>query len=130
MFDIKKTDTVIEFLRRWLDPVFIYFADHIMTENIFDIGYYSEAITDEYNICLLENKISEILGVEVEINNLKECDMQFAGEIISDGSVVYCKSDFEKNRFLNGIAREFELMRINRAMLLNRIQECESIYEQ
>lgn len=130
MFDQKKIDAVVEFLRQQLDPVFIYFADHTYTENIFDVAYYSEVVTDEYTTCLLENKLSEMLGVEVELNNLRECDMQFAGEIISDGDVVYCKSDLEKSRFLNSIAREFESMRINRAMLINRIKECESIYEQ
>ena len=130
MLQQKNRDAVIEFLRQQLDPVFIYFADHTVTENIFDIAYYSEVVTDEYTTCLLENKISELLGVEVELNNLRECDMQFAGEIISDGSVVYCKSELEKSRFLNGLAREFESMRISRAMLINRLNECESMYEQ
>ena len=130
MLERKNRDAVIEFLRQQLDPVFIYFADHTVTENIFDIAYYSEVVIDEYTTCLLENKISELLGVEVELNNLRECDMQFAGEIISDGNVVYCKSELEKSRFLNSLAREFESMRISRAMLINRLNECESMYEQ
>ena len=130
MFERKKTDAVVAFLRQQLDPVFIYFADHIATENIFDVAYYSENETDAYTVCLIENKISEILGVEVELNNLRECDMQFAGDIVSEGDLVYCKSEFEKSRFINGLAKEFELMRINRAMLINRIKECESIYIQ
>lgn len=62
MFEQKKTDAVVEFLRQQLDPVFIYFADHTYTENIFDVAYYSEVVTDEYTTCLLENKLSEMLG--------------------------------------------------------------------
>lgn len=130
MFERKKADAVIEFIRQQLDPAFIYFADHIITENIFDVAYYSEGEIDEYTLCLLENKISEMLGVEVELNNLRECDIQFVGDILSDGDVVYCKSELEKNRFLNGVAREFESMRLGRAILINRIKECDTIYEQ
>lgn len=124
------TKKAIEFITEKLNPVFIYFADHIASENIFDIAYYSEDTVDEYTSCLFENILSEMLGMPVELNNLKECDTEFAGEILSDGETVYCKSELEKNRYLNRIANEFEIIRINRAMLINRIKECDSIYEQ
>ena len=128
--DSEKTNAAIEKLKSKFNPFFIYFADHLMSENIFDIAYYSEEITDEYSICLIENEISEVLGVPVEINNLKECNIEFAGELITDGEVVYCKNEIEKRRYLNYIAHEFESIRIKRALLINRMHECESIYEQ
>lgn len=129
-FNKQKSDAAIDKLKIKLNPVFIYFADHLMSENIFDIAYYSEEITDEYTICLIENELSEILGVPVELNNLKECNVEFVGELIADGEVVYCKNELEKRRYLNYIAHEFESIRIKRALLINRMQECESIYEQ
>ncbi len=129
-FNQQKTDAAIDKLKIKLNPVFIYFADHLLSENIFDIAYYSEEITDEYTICLIENEISEMLGVPVEINNLKECNIEFAGELIADGEVVYCKNELEKRRYLNYIAHEFESIRIKRALLINRMHECDSIYEQ
>lgn len=130
MITKEQTKKAIEFITEKLNPVFIYFADHIASENIFDIAYYSEDTVDEYTSCLFENVLSEMLGIPVELNNLKECDTEFAGEILSDGETVYCKSELEKNRYLNRIANEFEIIRINRAMLINRIKECDSIYEQ
>lgn len=129
-FSTEKSNKVIDILKLKFEPVFIYFADHIASENIFDIAYFSEEITDEYTVCLVENEIAEILGVPVEINNLKECNVEFAGELIADGEVVYCKNELEKRRFLNYIAHEFETIKIKRALLINRMNECESIYEQ
>lgn len=130
MITKEQSNRAIDFVVDKINPVFIYFADHIVSENIFDIAYYSENITDEYTICLFENELTQILGVPVELNNLKECDIEFVGEILSDGETVYCKSELEKSRFLSRVAHEFETIRINRAMLINRIKECESIYEQ
>ncbi len=130
MITTEQSNKAVDFITEKINPVFIYFADHMMSENIFDVAYYSEQSIDEYTVCLFENELSSILGVPVELNNLNECDTEFAGEIISDGETVYCKSELEKTRFLNRIAREFESIRVNRAMLINRIKECDSIYEQ
>ncbi len=120
----------IEFITDKINPVFIYFADHMISENIFDVAYYSEELLDEYTVCLYENALTEILGVPVELNNLNECDTEFAGEILQDGENVYCRSELERSRYLARISHEFDAIRMNRAMLINRIQECDSIYEQ
>ncbi len=125
-----KKDEAIDFLIEKINPVFIYFADHMVSENIFDVAYYCDETIDEYSICLYENELTKILGLPVELNNLKECDTDFAVEIISDGETVYCKSELEKNRYLACLSHELESIRVNRAMLINRIQECDSIYEQ
>ncbi|MBE7026206.1 MAG: hypothetical protein E7410_01365 [Ruminococcaceae bacterium] len=130
MITTEQSNKAVDFITEKINPVFIYFADHMMSENIFDVAYYSEQSIDEYTVCLFENELSNILGVPVELNNLNECDTEFVGEILSDGETVYCKSELEKTRFLNRIAREFESIRINRAMLINRMKECDSIYEQ
>lgn len=130
MFDRKKSEAAVDFLAEKFNPLFIYFADHLMSENIFDIAYYSEEIADEYTICLMEDELSSMLGVPVEINNLKECDTEFAGSILSDGETVYCISEIERSRYLTRIAHEFEKIRIDRAILINRMNECASIYEQ
>lgn len=130
MITTEQSNKAVDFITEKINPVFIYFADHMMSENIFDVAYYSEESIDEYTVCLFENELSSILGVPVELNNLNECDTEFAGEILADGETVYCKSELEKTRFLNRIAREFESIRVNRAMLINRMKECDSIYEQ
>ncbi len=130
MITDKQTENAIEFIVEKLNPMFIYFADHMASENIFDIAYYSENSVDDYTERLYEDMLSEILKKPVELNNLKECDTEFAGDILSDGENVYCKSEAEKSRYLSRMAHELEKIRIDRAILINRMKECESIYEQ
>lgn len=128
--DDEKFDKAIDLLKEELNPTFIFFADHMLDAKVFDIAYYSDHSVSEWDTYRIENEISELFQKPVEINNLTECNTDFVAELLSDGRAVYCRDEFEKKCYLNEIRRELEFNRARRAVLINRLAECESVYEQ
>lgn len=111
------------------NAVFAFFADHRDNEGVYDVSFYSENSLDDYELRVIEGEISGILGFATEVNNLKECDCLFVGEILAGAQVIYCNNEMEKNRFLASVAHDVELMRIKREIMLTRIKESGVAYE-
>ena len=120
---------IIELLVCRADAIFAFFADHRESEGVYDVSFYSSREIYEYETRALENEIEKLLGGATELNNLKECDCLFIGEILSEAQVNHCSNEYEKNKFLASVAHEAELMRLKREIVLTRIRECGVAYE-
>ncbi len=122
-------ERVSDILIKRTGAVFAFFADHRESEGVFDVSFYSDKQLDEYEIRVIEDEIEKILGGATEINNLKECDCVFIGEILSGAQIIHCSNEKEKNRFLASVAHDAEIMRIKREIILSRIKESGVAYE-
>lgn len=120
---------VADMLVKEAGAVFVFAADHIKEEGVFDVIYYSQNSLDDYNLRLLEYKIETFIGKETELNNLKDCDTVFVAELLRDAQLIYCGDEREKNRFLASAAQKAELMHLQREVMITRIRECGVAYE-
>ena len=120
---------ISDILIKRTDAVFAFFADHRDSEGIYDVSFYSEKTLDEYELRVIEAEIESVLGFATEVNNLKECDCVFIGEILAGAQIIHCSNEKEKNRFLATVAHDTELMRIKREIMLTRIKESGVAYE-
>lgn len=120
---------VADMLAKEAEAVFVFVADHVKEEGIFDVVYYSEKVLDDYETRVLEQKIEMFTGIATELNNLKECDCVFTAELLNGAELIYCADEREKNRFLASAAHKAELMHIQREIMLTRIKECGVAYE-
>ena len=122
-------ERISEILISRAGSVFAFFADHRESEGIFDVSFYSDKEMDEYEMRLIEAEVEKILGGATEINNLKECDCMFIGEILAGAQIIHCSNEKEKNRFLASVAHDAEIVRIKREIMLSRIRESGVAYE-
>ncbi len=118
-----------DILAKQAQATFVYVADHLTEEGVFDVMYYSEKVLDDYDLRLLEQKIEMLLGVPTELNNLKECDIVFISELLNGAKLIYCSDERDKNRFLANMAKKAELMRLEREIMLARLRESGVCYE-
>lgn len=126
----EKIDRVVQLLIWYLNPVFIYMADHTKSEGVLDIAYYLETKADVYQTHQLEMNAAEIMGVPVEINNLWESDLILIGDILESGEMVFCRSESERERFFADFAYNVEMFSMKRRIMISRMKECASIWEQ
>lgn len=120
---------VSDILIKRADAMFAFFADHRESEGLYDVSFYSDKTFDEYELRVIETEIENVLGHTTEVNNLKECDCMFIGEILAGAQIIHCNNEREKNRFLAAVAHDAELMRLKREIMLTRIKESGVAYE-
>lgn len=130
----EQAELVIAFLKDKLDPVFAYFIEDTLegqnTAPLLEIPLYAGLETDEYRICELEDELAGLLGMEVSLIELEQCDPIFAGELLAEGRLVYCQNNPAHVEFLHMLAREFEAEGLRRRMMIDRLEHCATIYEQ
>ena len=134
MIPKEQTDKVIEILKTRIAPVFAYFVEDAPGEHtsppLLEIPYFAGLEADEYRLCELEDELAGLLGMDVSLIELGQCDPIVAGELLAEGRLVYCQNSPAHVEFLHSIAKEFEAEGLRRRMLIDRLEHCASIFEQ
>ncbi len=125
-----KIEKIVSILTERADAAFVFVADHRETDDLYDVLYYSELEIEEYDLRVVERELEKIIGYDTELNNLKNCDCLFIGEMLLDAKLVFCRDEKEKNRFLASVFQQRELMNIKREIMKVRIKESGVAYEQ
>jgi len=118
----------IDTLRKGIDPAFIYIMEETDVEKLLHILVMCNAVADIFYITQLEKELSKVVGAVVQIYNTDECDADFAGEILEYGSLVYCKNESMRRRFMGDVAQKNAVTVMKRDILISRMQNCDSTF--
>lgn len=95
---------VREFITEKLNPDFIivfgsYAKRTTHSESDIDIAFYREdKVFSSYELFMIPQRLADIIGMEVDLVDLKEASTVFAVQIFSTGEVIYSKTKtFEWN---------------------------------
>lgn len=129
MYNQDALSQAVEFLRKEIDPSFVYLMEENDTEKILHIVAMYDSNLDVYGVSKIEIELSHIMEDIVQLYNTHECDVDFISEVLQYGDLVYCKDDLMRKRFLGGIAQDCVMENMKRSLLINRMNECGSLYE-
>ncbi|MFB1081878.1 nucleotidyltransferase domain-containing protein [Jeotgalibacillus sp. JSM ZJ347] len=118
-----------------LDPEYILlFGSHAKgtarETSDYDLAYYPTKTIPPFDQLILKSRLSEILGAEVDLINLRKIDTVFAAQIYYDGKCIYSKNEdlyvLEKMKSLSMYA-DLNEMRMN---ILKDAEQRGRIYEE
>ncbi|KIL43464.1 hypothetical protein KP77_31700 [Jeotgalibacillus alimentarius] len=118
-----------------LDPEFILlFGSHARSTaretSDYDIAYYPTKHIAPFNRLILKSQLSELLGAEADLVDLKTIDTVFAAQVYYDGECIYAKNeDLYHKEKIKSLAMYVDLneMRMN---ILKDVEQRGRIYEE
>jgi|GEM_PF-4246733 len=128
MLNQNQITDIIDKIRKGINPAFIYIMEETDIEKIVHVLVMCDNSADIFHITRIELELSKAVGMPVQIYSTDECDADFAGEILEFGTLEYCKNEMARRRFLGDVAQENAVVSMKRNMLLNRMEECGSIF--
>lgn len=123
----------LEEIKRHLSPAFIilfgsYSKNAQREESDMDLAYFSEVTLTAYERFALTGDLANILGIEVDLIDIKTIDTVFCMQIFSEGRLVDCR---DENEFVKQRMKAYSMyMTLNeqRATIIRNIKERGSVF--
>jgi uncharacterized protein len=130
--DIER-NKLVEYLINTLKPEFIYLYGSFAigegrADSDIDLAIYTDKEVSPYELFIISNKLSFMVGRDVEIVNLKAIDTVFASQIVGNREELYCKNDLLRANFNIRIFKEYAKLNEERKIVLDAIEKDGRVY--
>ncbi|MFC7371671.1 nucleotidyltransferase domain-containing protein [Fictibacillus iocasae] len=125
-----------EFLVAKLNPSFIIVFGSVINgtnrpDSDIDIAFYHKDKTmDSYEIFMLAQQLADILKKDVDLVDLRSASTVFQARIYSTGEVIYCVDETLRMQLQMTAYSMYARLNEDRAIVLDKIKESGSVYEQ
>ncbi len=132
--DEKIVKQIVSFLKKKLDPVFIYLfgsavEGYFLPDSDIDMGVFLQNEMGDYDLFMIREELADLLKREIDLINLEKTSSVFKAQIIGNGVVIYARDDYILSEFQIRTLKEYTLLNEERAIILDRIKEEGTIYE-
>ena len=123
-----------EFLIEKLNPNFIiifgsYTKGTTHSQSDLDIAFYREDRTfSAYELFMLAQQLADIIGIEVDLVDLKEASTVFATQIFSTGKVIYSNNENLRMELHMRTYSMYARLNEERQPIIDKIIETGSVY--
>ncbi|HJF31814.1 MAG TPA: nucleotidyltransferase domain-containing protein [Sporosarcina psychrophila] len=125
---------VREFITEKLNPDFIIvFASYAKrtthSESDIDVAFYREdKVFSSYELFMFAQRLADIIGMEVDLVDLKEASTVFAVQIFSTGEVIYSKNENLRMELHMRTYSMYARLNEERQPIIDKIMETGSVY--
>lgn len=124
---------IINHLLVEIDPAFIilfgsYAKGTNRQDSDIDLAYFSERQLSSYERFILANDLAELIGLEVDLIDVKQIDTVFTMQIFSEGVPIFIQSQNEYTRQKMRAYSMYVTLSEQRANIIEAIKERGSVY--
>ena len=125
---------VREFINEKLNPDFIiifgsYAKGIIHSESDIDVAYYRANKTfSSYELFMFAQELADLIGIEVDLVDLKEASTVFATQIFSTGEVIYSQNENLRMELHMRTYSMYARLNEERQPIIDKIIETGSVY--
>lgn len=124
---------IINLLQVEIDPEFIILFGSYATgtnrqDSDIDLAYFSEHPLSSYERFILVNDLAELIGIEVDLIDIKQIDTVFTMQIFSEGVPIFIQSQNEYTRQKMRAYSMYATLSEQRANIIESIKERGSVY--
>ncbi len=129
--DIEK---IKNFLVEKLSPLFIFVFGSVVDGNFrkdsdIDIAFLSQNEISSYEVFMIAQELASILSRDIDLIDFKKASTVFKAQIVGKGEVIYLTDGNTVDEFMIRALKEYALLNEERAVILDRIKEEETIYD-
>jgi len=93
-----------------------------------DIAFLSNKSLDEYEVFLMSQELSTLLGRDVDLIDLSKASTVFKAIILGKGKIIYYSDENKKHEFQIRTLKDYCLLNEERKIILDKIRERGRIY--
>lgn len=122
------------FLSEKLDPAFLivfgsYAKGTTHSESDLDVAFYCENQSfSSYELFMIAQQLADLIGLEVDLVDLKEASTVFAAQIFSTGEVIYSQNENLRMELHMRTYSMYARLNEERQPILDKIIETGSVY--
>jgi predicted nucleotidyltransferase len=105
-------------------------AERMRQDSDIDLAFLSEKELNAFDVYNISQELAEVLGKEVDLIDLSKASTVFKANILGTGKIVYSSDQNKKHAFQINTFKEYALLNERRNVVLDKIRERGSVYEQ
>ena len=125
-----------DFLTNKVRPSFIIvfgsYAKGLSRQNSdIDIAFYSEdTVLSSYDLFIIAQELAELLKIEVDLIDVRKASTVLKAQIFTTGKVIYADDELLLKKQQMTALKMYAELNEQRKVILNRIEESGSVYEE
>lgn len=103
-------------------------AGRMRQDSDIDIAFLSNKSLDEYEVFIISQELSSLLGRDVDLIDLSKASTVFKANILGSGKIIYFADEKKKHEFQIRTLKDYCILNEERKVILDKIRERGSIY--
>ncbi|KAB3532798.1 type VII toxin-antitoxin system MntA family adenylyltransferase antitoxin [Alkaliphilus serpentinus] len=130
---VKVKERIIDFLRKELNPKFIYLFGSFASgkgrdDSDIDLAIYTDEIISQYKLFLAANNLAYEVKRDVQIVHLKDISTVFAAQIMGTREVLFCEDQLKMDNYNIRILKDYIKLNEERKVVLDVLERNEKVY--